>query len=379
MPAGPEFVRPPRAHQGPIHLAAPDATWARQYAEVAARIREALGSFAVVVEHVGSTSVPGLAAKPFIDVLLLVADPSDEAAYVPGLEAAGFLLHVREPDWHQHRFFRAHDPEVQVHVFAVGSAEAQRMLLFRDRLRANPDDRKLYEETKRQLAARSWARIQDYADAKSDVVEEIIARAGGGRLGTDQRPGRPMSPDEDPVRGEHRRGTENERHWWGERDPGTEVSMEPISMTPDADLLEGLRRHRAELRESMGALEAALAAPAAGDRARWAQRVHVAAVELAGDFREHVDITEGPDGLYREVLTTSPRLSGAVSILTHEHALIRGQVDSLLTRVAASDVSADADKVRDLGTALLGRLVRHRQRGADLVFEAYEFDIGGET
>jgi hypothetical protein len=107
--------------------------------------------------------------------------------------------------------------------------------------------------------------------------------------------------------------------------------------------------------------------------------VHVAAVELAGDFREHVDLTEGPDGLYREVLKTSPRLSGPVDTLTREHGLIRGQVDSLLARVGPSDGVVDVDRVRDLGTALLGRLVRHRQRGSDLVFEAYEFDIGGET
>jgi GrpB-like predicted nucleotidyltransferase (UPF0157 family) len=140
-------------------------------------MRHALGPVAVVVEHVGSTSVPGLAAKPFLDVLLLVPDPGDEAAYVPRLEAAGFLLHVREPDWHQHRFLRGHDPEVQIHVFAVGSGEAERMLLFRDRLRANEDERALYEKTKRQLAARSWTRVQDYADAKSEVVEGIVARA----------------------------------------------------------------------------------------------------------------------------------------------------------------------------------------------------------
>lgn len=192
--SGPEFVRPPRAHRGPIHLAPPDAGWPRQYAEVDARIRQALGSVAVLVEHVGSTSVPGLAAKPYLDVLLLVPDPGDEAAYVPGLEAAGFLLHVREPGWHQHRFFRAHDPEVQIHVFAVGSEEAERMLLFRDRLRANPDERTLYEETKRRLAVRSWTRVQDYADAKSEVVEEIIARARHGHRGTHRRPGRPERP-----------------------------------------------------------------------------------------------------------------------------------------------------------------------------------------
>src|SRR5919112_1389760 len=137
MPRGPEFVRPSRTNSGPIHLASSDPTWPQQYAAVASRIREALGPVAIVVEHVGSTSVPGLAAKPILDVLLLVPDPTDEAAYVPPLEAAGFLLHVREPDWHQHRFLRAHDPEVQVHVFAAGSSEAERMLLFRDRLRAD--------------------------------------------------------------------------------------------------------------------------------------------------------------------------------------------------------------------------------------------------
>ena len=197
MPAGPEFVRPPRAHRGPVQLLPPDAMWPRQYAEVDARIRQALGPVAEVVKHVGSTSVPGLAAKPFIDVLLLVPDPGDEAAYVPGLEAAGFLLHVREPDWHQHRFFRAHDPEVQIHVFAVGSEEAERMLLFRDRLRANSDERTLYEETKRRLAARNWTRVQDYADAKSEVVEEIIERARAGRHGTHRRPGRPEPTDQD--------------------------------------------------------------------------------------------------------------------------------------------------------------------------------------
>ncbi len=183
-------------------MAAPDALWPRQYAEVAARIRQALGPVAVVVEHVGSTSVPGLAAKPFLDVLLLVPDPGDEPAYVPGLEAAGFLLHFREPDWHQHRFFRGHDPEVQIHVFAVGSEEAERMLLFRDRLRADEDERAVYERTKRRLAAQSWTRVQDYADAKSEVVEEIIARARAGRLGSHRRPGDREAPGEGSSTGD---------------------------------------------------------------------------------------------------------------------------------------------------------------------------------
>lgn len=195
MPADPEFVRPPLTHSGPIHLASPDPAWPQQYAAVVSRIREPLGPVALLVEHVGSTSVPGLAAKPILDVLLLVPDPADEAAYVPPLEAAGFLLHLREPDWHQHRLLKAHDPEVNLHVFAEGSEEAGRMLLFRNRLRASDEDRRRYEETKRRLAARNWDRVQDYADAKSDVVEAIIARttrakgAGAPLAGTDQRLG----------------------------------------------------------------------------------------------------------------------------------------------------------------------------------------------
>ena len=155
--------------------------------------------------------------------------------------------------------------------------------------------------------------------------------------------------------------------------------MEPIPSSSDQAFLEDLRRHRAELRESMSALEDALAAPVTADRARWAQRVHVALVELSGDFREHIDITEGPDGLYRDLLETAPRLSGAVASLTGEHVLISGQVDNMLAPVTAPDVIEDVDRVRDLGTELLGRLVRHRQRGSDLVFDAYDFDIGGET
>ena len=98
--------------------------------------------------------------------------------------------------------------------------------------------------------------------------------------------------------------------------------MESSSSTPEQAFLAELRRHRAELRESMSALEDALAAPATTDRARWAERVHVALVELSGDFREHVDITEGPGGLYRDLLETAPRLSDAVAGLTQEHVLV---------------------------------------------------------
>lgn len=155
--------------------------------------------------------------------------------------------------------------------------------------------------------------------------------------------------------------------------------MESNSSGSDRALLEELRRRRAELRESMDTLEGALAAPATGDPARWAQRVHVALVELAGDLREHIEITEGPDGLHHDLLASAPRLSGPVARLTEEHALIRGELEDLLATITAADAGADVDNVRELGTGVLGGLVRHRQRGSDLVFEAYAVDIGGET
>jgi len=175
----PEFLHPPVRTDAPIRLADPDPQWAAQYAEQEERIRAALGPRAVQVEHAGSTSVPGLAGKPVIDIVLVVADSADEAGYVPDLEAAGYEFQFREPEWYEHRFLRDHDPAVQIHVFSVGSPEVERMLLFRDRLRSHPEERELYQRTKRDLAARQWAFVQDYADAKSDVVEEIIARARG--------------------------------------------------------------------------------------------------------------------------------------------------------------------------------------------------------
>ena len=154
--------------------------------------------------------------------------------------------------------------------------------------------------------------------------------------------------------------------------------MEPDVPTPDQVLLRALRRQRADLRDSMSALEHALAAPAPGRPDAWAGRVHMALVELSADFREHVDITEGPGGLYRGVLTTAPRLSNAVARLAREHAQIADLVDTLLTRVSGPDGHA-VEPVRDLRLALLGRLVRHRKRGSDLVYQAYAVDVGGET
>jgi GrpB-like predicted nucleotidyltransferase (UPF0157 family) len=173
----PEYVTPIVRADGPIKLAEYDPAWVEQFAREEIRIRTALGSRAVGVHHVGSTSVPGLAAKPVVDIVLLVGDSADESAYVPQLEAAGYVLQLREPEWWEHRLLKDHNPDVQIHVCTVGSSEVERMLLFRDRLRSHIEERDLYERTKRELAAGQWVYIQDYADAKSSVVEGIIARA----------------------------------------------------------------------------------------------------------------------------------------------------------------------------------------------------------
>ena len=154
--------------------------------------------------------------------------------------------------------------------------------------------------------------------------------------------------------------------------------MESNESTPEQVLFDALRRRRAEMRESMSALERALAAPVPDRPDAWAQHVHVALVGLSADFHEHVDITEGPCGLYRGLLETAPRLSHAVARLTHEHAHIRILVDDLLARAGGLH-GTDPEQVRDLGTTLLSQLVRHRQRGSDLIYDAYELDIGGET
>ena len=166
-------------HNATVDLAEYDPEWPRLFEREATRIRHALGERALRIEHVGSTSVPGLAAKPVIDIDLVVADSSDEAAYVPPLEAAGYVLRIREPDWYEHRLFKGPDTNVNVHTFSSGCEEVERMVAFRDWLRANDDDRNLYLNAKRELAAREWKHIQNYADAKSAVVEEIVARALG--------------------------------------------------------------------------------------------------------------------------------------------------------------------------------------------------------
>jgi len=177
--AEPEFVSPRILHNGPIALAEPDPRWPAQFTLVASRILGALGPSVILLEHAGSTSVPGLPAKPVLDVVLVVADPADEVKYVQPLGDVGFALHLREPGWYEHRLLRGTDPLVNLHVFGPEAPEVGRMLLFRDWLRDHPGERDLYATVKRELAARQWTYVQDYADAKSLVVQQILERAAG--------------------------------------------------------------------------------------------------------------------------------------------------------------------------------------------------------
>jgi GrpB-like predicted nucleotidyltransferase (UPF0157 family) len=150
-----------------------DERWPVRLHEIAERVRRALGKDALGVEHIGSTSVPALAAKPIVDVLLTVADVDDEAAYVPALESAGFLLRVREP---VHRMVRT--PARDVNVYEPDRPEVWDYYLdLRDRLRVDAEDRELYAATKRTLARQQWHDMNDYADAKSDVISAMLARA----------------------------------------------------------------------------------------------------------------------------------------------------------------------------------------------------------
>jgi GrpB-like predicted nucleotidyltransferase (UPF0157 family) len=151
-----------------------DPQWPETYGRHERRIRAALGPAAVQVEHIGSTSVPGLAAKPIIDVLVTVEDITAEEDYLDQLLEAGYELRVREPG---HRMVRTAARDVHVHVVRVGDEAADEYLLFRDRLRADPEDRNLYERTKRALIEQDWADMNAYADAKTEVIAGIIERA----------------------------------------------------------------------------------------------------------------------------------------------------------------------------------------------------------
>ncbi len=158
-----------------IELVEYDPLWPGRYEEEEARISRSLGGRVRLLAHVGSTSVPGLAAKPIIDIVLCVEDSADEAGYAPALEGLGYYIRVREPEWFEHRVFRGPAEDVNLHVFTEGASEVDRMIRFRDRLRSDAADRMRYEMRKKILASREWGSVQDYADAKSEIVEQLLA------------------------------------------------------------------------------------------------------------------------------------------------------------------------------------------------------------
>ena len=160
-------------HDDTIMLVDYDPTWPAIFAAEKQRVLEALGATAQMVEHVGSTSVPGLAAKPIIDIVLAVEDSADEASYVPTLEAIGYTLHIREPAWFEHRLLTREHPAVNLHVFSTGASEITRMIRFRDHLRRDAADRLRYAAQKQALAQRTWRYINDYAAAKDEVIAMI--------------------------------------------------------------------------------------------------------------------------------------------------------------------------------------------------------------
>lgn len=166
-----------KPHNDAINLSSYDPNWPVHFLRHAQRIRKALSQKVLLLEHVGSTSVPGLSAKPVIDMLLVVADSADESSYIPPLKSEGFVLRIREPNWFEHRLLKAPEIAGNLHVFTEGCGEVDRMVTFRNWLRTHHADRDLYEKTKHELGARTWGDVQNYADAKSQVVEEILRRA----------------------------------------------------------------------------------------------------------------------------------------------------------------------------------------------------------
>ncbi|MCG5439215.1 GrpB family protein [Micromonospora foliorum] len=166
---------PPRTWES-IVIEEYDPAWAQRFLAVRSSLTEALGGLIISVEHVGSTAVSGLAAKPVIDVDLVIGDTAEEAAYLPALERLGYRLVLREPWWHGHRMLLSPAEDVNLHVWPQGAPEPVRHRLFRDWLRSHPDDRERYAATKRRLARDTADRPRDYSLAKNDVIDEIYAR-----------------------------------------------------------------------------------------------------------------------------------------------------------------------------------------------------------
>lgn len=178
-------VNAPTPVVGRIPFADYDPSWPEAYLDERRRISDALGEQALRIEHIGSTAVPGLAAKPIIDILLVVTDVADEEAFVPFLELKGYVVRIREPaddpdsPFHAaepHLVFKGSERDLNLHVWSAGSPEITKLIQMRDWLRSHPDDCRRYEQAKRRLIERTWDNVQQYADAKDDILAEIRAR-----------------------------------------------------------------------------------------------------------------------------------------------------------------------------------------------------------
>ena len=171
----------PQSAKDGITIVDYDPNWPIIFESLKKDIDYALKDIPHQVEHVGSTSVPGLCAKPIIDMVLTISNPKKEDAYVPLLQRLGYRLRIREDDWYDHRMLKLNQPQVNLHVFGFNCPEVKRMLDFRDWLTTHPDDMALYGSTKRRLATQSFEYVQDYADAKSDVVSTIFSHIDAGQ------------------------------------------------------------------------------------------------------------------------------------------------------------------------------------------------------
>lgn len=167
-----------RAISDPIEVVEYSDDWPRAFDGWHARLREALGGSALRIEHIGSTSVPGLAAKPVVDVQVSVAGVADESSYVPAIAGTGVPLRARDDE---HRYFRpgGTDPRtVQIHVCAAGSQWERDHLLFRDYLRAHPHARVAYARLKRDMAERYREDRIAYTEAKTGFILDALEDAG---------------------------------------------------------------------------------------------------------------------------------------------------------------------------------------------------------
>lgn len=162
----------------PIVLVEHDPRWSQWFRVEQAKVRHALGAAARRIEHIGSTAVPDLVAKPIVDLLVTVPDVEDESGYLPALERAGYRLRVREPG---HRMLRTPELDVHVHIWAEDDPAVDEYLIFRDRLRSRAAGREVYAATKRRLAQQDWPTVNHYAVAKTDVIRQILTGPGSRR------------------------------------------------------------------------------------------------------------------------------------------------------------------------------------------------------